>query len=708
MRAFCPRWSPRAALAFGLTLSFVACSSENDATTDVDRVDTTTAATATTSTIPPSPTEASAPPTVRSSPPTVATGLPTGPVGIVDIAEISRLPRSEYTWTITELDRPDSATYDVTLLYIGAVDGRYVAVASGSASGDTATLTTWHSNDGLTWARAEQTLPQHHAIEQVIAGGPGLLAIGYATGGDAHEFTIWQTDTHLPWQQVDLRADGVDPYGLMSTQQAAVGNGIVIAVQLYHPDPNTSTVFETDEFRISIDDPNGVYNLTERESDTVVASGPTTDIYPWREGGQAVWNLDTRELLVVIPWDVWDSASSTGSPLPVPTPTSPQMGSGMTVEADGFRVFLDHDAERFEVTLIESGELVTSGTVHAFYLGPAPRFVDNTTGEIVLSLTWDEWDQLMQFGTVVDDEPPSATPPRLVTLASPDGFEWSATDLGSSLDQYIASLHAVGDGFELNVFSYSNETQRTVRYTSADGIDWESTTHTQTASPIGDVVSGPAGLLALGWDRGGRTLSISADGNAWTPAFYLPPQADGRDAQLVHVASGASSRAVLGTLTDLLGPEPLAIAVGALTVRFPDMDGVEIVDTETDEVILRATSRDLELALQGEQTPIASYDDGVTTFWLDGQPLVAIDDAMVESARAAEHQRYLERIEQFAFVEVDGDWYEVAVPALGSAMPHLFDVGDDDELMIGVLDFGDMPSGPTIPSLSVLIGRPER
>ena len=40
--------------------------------------------------------------------------------------------------------------------------------------------------------------------------------------------------------------------------------------------------------------------------------------------------------------------------------------------------------DRFEVTDLETGAIVTSGTMAEFHRGPAPRFVDAATGDVVV------------------------------------------------------------------------------------------------------------------------------------------------------------------------------------------------------------------------------------------------------------------------------------------------------------------------------------
>ena len=139
-----------------------------------------------------------------------------------------------------------------------------------------------------------------------------------------------------------------------------------------------------------------------------------------------------------------------GSPLPLPiTPVESQAPPAITIEHDGLIIAIDEYANEFLVTDVETGEEIASGSLEYVYQSPPPRFVDQNTGEVLLSVTWDEWyraeEESYRYRGIEDYEYTS----RMELLTSTDGATWQATEIptrqGAHDRRAAAHIAAVSD-----------------------------------------------------------------------------------------------------------------------------------------------------------------------------------------------------------------------------------------------------------------------
>jgi hypothetical protein len=123
---------------------------------------------------------------------------------------------------------PDYSTDPVDLRAVAADDGVFVAVGDTSLADGVDPV--WFSADGRTWTRAPQaTAPDSLSLWDVIADGPGFVAVGVDHGGDP---AAWTSSDGQAWEKssVDLPTDigNVDSiFGVVRTTDGMLAWGRV-------------------------------------------------------------------------------------------------------------------------------------------------------------------------------------------------------------------------------------------------------------------------------------------------------------------------------------------------------------------------------------------------------------------------------------------------------------------------------------------------
>jgi len=93
-------------------------------------------------------------------------------------------------------------------LMAGVTAGGPGLVAAGTdASGGDEDVAVWTSADGLTWERVphDETIfggPGRQSLWAVTVGGPGLVAIGYASSGGDVDAAVWTSADGLTWSRM--------------------------------------------------------------------------------------------------------------------------------------------------------------------------------------------------------------------------------------------------------------------------------------------------------------------------------------------------------------------------------------------------------------------------------------------------------------------------------------------------------------------------
>jgi hypothetical protein len=498
-------------------------------------------------------------------------------------------------------------------------------------------------------------------------------------------------------------------------QDAAAGPaGVLVAINMetYPAEPPRTLVF--DGYEVTLDYARSTYVLTDSSNGDELMSGRLDDLFNWGGEGQVVWNPDTGEVVTIVPWEIWERAWSGypggGTPLPLPMPgLEPTAGATLTVEHDGYVITVDEREGRFAVADAETGDEVTSGTLDELYQGPAPRFVDPATGEVYLSVSWDEWYQAEERSWDDAGYPEGDHYYRSQTAlaTSPDGESWSVEYVSDGDGGHVSFVAPTADGFITRVNTYGEFGERASVWTLSNGI-WSSTQAGGMDIWLSRVVTTESGLIGVGEGSGGPALWTSADGLAWSTEFAIVPQDDGSHAWMPAVASDDA-----GTLGALVTKErwgeyqPLVIEQDEYTATFEDGDFLlRITETASGEVVLSVTWQDIE---EDGLMEVVSWEDGVTTIDIGNGDVMTISD---DAAIAAMDELYSGSNEMgiSVFLGDGSGWVEAVVDAEGgiSGASQLFIV--DGRIFIAGNYWGEEVSyrefGPSEDTFILLVGAP--
>ncbi len=620
--------------------------------------------------------------------------------GETEVQVVSRLPLLPVEWRTVELDQESTGAWLMSLV---TVDGEFVATASAwDPDQRSQTVYQWRSHDTVTWTRTETVLTDAW-INQVLSDGDRLVALGSSadpTGpGDPR---LW-IDEGQGWEARDLGPAGDTGSSLYLYGAAATAAGLVLAGDAYPYEPIDPTVLSTGGFRIEIDDNTGTYVVIEEGTSVMRSSGPLSDIYRWGETGQILYDPVTGDVLTEVPWDRWSELYPGSSPLPIAVAVDPA-AEPPSLEYDGLRITIDDANGVFEIVRLDSGE-VMSGTLEQLYRGLGPRFIDDQTGEVVLELSWDEWDELMSRSWADREEDHAPHETETVVLFSPDSVTWEKQTLNLAPNAHLETVAAVEGRFVITVVEHFETGSSRTAWVSDDGRSWEAA---GVVGPDGlsQVVAHSDTLAALADWSGRRSAVSSTDGLTWRAELSLDVQSDGREAWLDLIGAGPLGIAVSGTIYPTSITPWLAVTVGTRTARFGPEWAVEIIDTGSGEVVLALTWDQIE---NPTGDPPVVYREEATWFYdADRQLVLRIPDDDVYAAYEAQSQAIDQQVSTVVFVKTTGGtWFETTpAPATEHSSSQQLAVGRD-AVVIGQTtwqpgEFDDADSD----AIQMLVGTP--
>jgi len=601
-------------------------------------------------------------------------------IGPTDVGFVSQFPTVDYSWQRVEIDTEP----DTELSWLGEIGGRLVAVTSAWTDGWTKqSVVTYVSDDGFDWERAGALpLPEDSYVSRVFGDETQvyLLAETWDSEADGPSYHLFVTSDGATWNDTSIDLGG-DPTEYVYIQNAAVGPaGLVVAAQFETQPEEQPAVLDFGKLQVSLEYGTNTYHLFDVDTGDEVLSGSMDDLFH-RGGdeGQPVYDASTSEIIVTIPFDVWDSAferyyygSSQGSPLPLPIYSEGPSQEAVSIEYDGFVVLVDDMQGTYRVIEAESGDDITSGAIDYLYQGPPPRLVDPETGAVLLEVTWDEWylAEEQSWRYVEDGDVGYTSRTELLTTA--DLETWESVIVPGSDGSNVLVLLPTEDGFVAMVDTYGDYGNRSSVWRMSDGV-WSSADREFSDIWLNETIATADGFVAVGDGNGGSGLWTSSDGADWISEFAIVSQSDGSYAYLLDVAADeAGSVAVLSQRENWSDYQALVIEKDGYTLTFDDGETVLAVTDTAGELVLSLGWDVIEAA----GTDLATWEDGVTYIDLGNGDVVAITD---EEAYAAIQGQWADQgwVGATVFLKERGTWSEATVEIegglSGANQVYLFD-----------------------------------
>lgn len=637
-------------------------------------------------------------------------------MGPTDIGFVSNFPTADYSWQRAEID----TNGDAELSWLGEIGGELIAITSvWTDEGTKQSVVTYVSVDGLEWQRAGALpLPEDSYVSRVFCDETQvyLLAGTWDSEAGGPSFDLFVTSDGATWNSTTIDLGG-DPTEYVYIQNAAVGAaGLVVAAQFETQPEEQPAVLDFGERQISLEYRTNTYHLFDAVTGDELLSGSMDDLYHrGGDDGQPIYDVSTSEIIVTIPFDVWESAyqryyngSGRGSPLPLPIYSEGLLSETISIEYDGFVVLIDEVEGTYRVIEADSEAEITSGGLDYLYQGPPPRLVDPDTGAVLLELTWDEWYAAEEQSWRDVEENGVAYTSRTELLTSVDLEAWESAVVPGSNGSDVSVLLSTGDGFVAVVDTYGDYGERSSLWRMEDGV-WSHTDREFSDIWFNEIIDTVAGFVAVGDGGGGSGLWTSSDGADWISEFAIVSQSDGSYVYLSDVAADeAGTIAVLSQRDNWSGYQALIIEKDGYTFTFDDGETVLSVTDAAGEIVL-SLGWD---AFDGQGADLATWDDGVTYIDLGNGDVVAITD---EEAAAAIESRWADqgRVGVGVFLKDGGTWSEAIVEVEGALsvadQVYLF----DGKIIIvgnvysdGVVAFDSEPAVGSN-SLVVIVGTPD-
>ncbi len=622
------------------------------------------------------------------------------------------IPTAAFDWEASVLPLGDAEGWVHQLL---TVDGElWAVVAAPEGEGEHTLLYT--SGDGLRWE--ERALPAALGADgpaQLWATDDAVVAVVARWDELAERTDVWVLPNGGAWQQADLSAVIRDGHHFWLSDVAG-GDGALVAVgasESMRTDQFPAVaVIERDGLVLEIDEAARSYLITDAASGEVVGHGDLDRLWqPEDPGACVIYDPSTRESLFRTRWEALDEAA-------IDAYENAIVGERLVVEVAEEDLALRLDQFTGILTVMDAaGNEVFAGREEDLWRGLPPTFTDPRTGEVILVVTWDEWEAAFEV-VYASEEGFGSTP--LLLRSTDGGLTWDAIDAAPDpVDGYFYfnGVARGPDGFlalgaiESGIDAEAQPPQPVILH-SPDGLAW-------TELP-GEGL--PGWLYQLSWegdrshallhDEEGAGVVASDDGLTWRMLLRdddlaLPVGSAWFD----HVAHGPLGTFVAGTWDGWVEPEggvviaeqgrTLTIAGGIYTVT----------DDATGEVLFTFDERQ---AWDGEgQVADSGFrwsQGGLAVFADDGTVAFAVSHRELEEAMRGQHAepeaRY--RSEQFVVWSDGTGWQRVALPDdLG---PHAWCAGMvalDDRVVLATHVDTFHGEGEVDTELRILVGRPD-
>jgi hypothetical protein len=427
--------------------------------------------------------------------------------------------------------------------------------------------------------------------------------------------------------------------------------------------------------RLELSNQNFGYRVLDA-SGNVLASGSQDEIYRYNEEneGQGIYDPVTNELIVSVPYDVWEQAFAdayerTGSgPFGqfIYTPVD------VVIEHDGYRITVNEETT-YSVEIIATGEIIVSGNAESLWQGPPPVITD-AGGNVLMSFTWDEFYLAQETSRPGGEEPYADYSTDSIVYFSPDGVDWESRTLEAGATQSnFESVGVTERGFIAIHYSYDEGGENRQVRESSNGLDWTVVAELPQDQYLWNMTQGAGStLIAFGDTDNGQAVWASEDGVNWYEALGAQvPEDENAYEWFNWLASGELGTVVVGSREtntyQAQEPGPLTITQDEYTLTFDDYvwpPRVTVVDNTTGDTVIDV------LLNEGEETALPAgfyYEDGVTIIENNDIVLLTITDEEFDAAQRARWGGY-EYGEQYEpptptmYFSTDLDeWFEVSL-----------------------------------------------
>jgi hypothetical protein len=248
------------------------------------------------------------------------------------------------------------------------------------------------------------------------AGSSGHVGVVQDEFGPGEPVAVWTSPDGLAWNE-SLLSIHVGEHQRYLIDGLVVGDdGLLVLGSLVtvRPDPRAVILKNGRVLELDIG-----WTVTDAATGTPVGEGGLDEIYPAEldDDGASVRDPATGDVVVVIPWDVYENERRRTGVFTV------------EVEYDGWRLTEDETTNSYTVVNLASGVEVISGANQNYLtFGRDPELILDDGSRFVV--TWDELDDAWSAGIRTADALDVAEADVPVVFHSTAGVAWTASDLG--------------------------------------------------------------------------------------------------------------------------------------------------------------------------------------------------------------------------------------------------------------------------------------
>lgn len=520
----------------------------------------------------------------------------------------------DYSWE--EVVLPNTTAFYGPAPLVAAGNGILIAAASVDSGEPSTKIFT--SADGHDWQQvADIPVP---FVELLTATERGFIASGQSFTPEGNAVVVATSADGTNWTTTSIPIDSFQSFSV--TAGAGSDESYVVAGTAW--DDVRMPPVDLPEAGVTILEEGAVIRVLDFESGALQFETASDVIYGFTEG-MVLRNPDTGDPIVTIPYEAIDAAYATDQYPPV-------------VQFEGYALEL-HDDGRFVATELATGT-VYAGMQEDLYRPPRLTIVHPETGEVVVDVSWDVWDEAQNraFERQTDTLPRS----EIRVLSSTDGANWTDTsiDVGEWTAVSLLGLAHAGDRFLAFADVWDTQRNEFIVLDSIDGVNWTMSTSPSDIRSVSNVVPWRDGIAAVTYDGDGPQLATSNDGVDWD----LGPSLD-RDVAIQGVWAGNGSLLGFGTTSPSNVDPSISVTVDGKEMTLdPELGLVTVVDQATGEVLAR-----IEFDPYAEEPPsgIELTLDGFAVLNEDGETVFVADAATIEQAYesvAAQYEDYFAQI----------------------------------------------------------------